>query len=625
MYFENIIIGAGPAGLQAGYYLHKYEIDYIILEKYDKCGASFETLPHSGHLLSINKKNIGSINKDLTFRNDYNSLINDKHIYLSRYSNHFYPKRDDMITYLNEYCENNSLNIEFNSNVVKVEKMNEDGKKLKLNYKITVLKENNDEIFYECDRIFVATGLNSMIIPENFAKLSDGNDSNIKHYGQYTKDYFLNESSFINKRVLLVGGGNSSYEVANMIYKVANSVVIMSKSEQKIYNNTKYFGHAHSLYLQDNITISENISTELINIEMLDNKYHLYYKIYNRANESDFIKEGIYGENSNFDIIILCTGWKLDKSIFNFSIDMTKNDKYPLVGINYGSINNKNLFFIGEPMHLFDYGKSSGGFIHGFRHLIKSCIHQLFGLSTQSSFKKFDIFNNHGFNFIEFNKLINYIIERINNTSSLYHMHGILSDKFYLLANGDMLYLHDIHINNMLDIENRAKEMETNINKMREAKENKAKEAKENKEEKEETSKLKKEENKEDSKLKEETSKLDVSKDKKKYNAQFRMLQLMEKKEKKPIIMPTIKTEPAEKLQVEIDITLFVITLEYELDKETQMPKSNKLHPVLRMFSSKSKKYIDLMHFDDNIFENFSASSYKDKLARAIKGYIAFN
>jgi hypothetical protein len=44
------------------------------------------------------------------------------------------------------------------------------------------------------------------------------------------------------------------------------------------------------------------------------------------------------------------------------------------------------------------------------------------------------------------------------------------------------------------------------------------------------------------------------------------------------------------------------------------------------MFSSKSKKYIDIIHLDDNIFETFNcASLYKDKLARAIKGYVAFN
>ena len=36
MYFENIIIGAGAAGLQAAYYCRRYEIDYVILEKADK-------------------------------------------------------------------------------------------------------------------------------------------------------------------------------------------------------------------------------------------------------------------------------------------------------------------------------------------------------------------------------------------------------------------------------------------------------------------------------------------------------------------------------------------------------------------------------------------------------------
>jgi len=35
-YYENIIIGAGPAGLQAGYYLQKNDIEYIILERKDK-------------------------------------------------------------------------------------------------------------------------------------------------------------------------------------------------------------------------------------------------------------------------------------------------------------------------------------------------------------------------------------------------------------------------------------------------------------------------------------------------------------------------------------------------------------------------------------------------------------
>ena len=56
------------------------------------------------------------------------------------------------------------------------------------------------------------------------------------------------------------------------------------------------------------------------------------------------------------------------KSIGN---NLTKNKKYPEINGKYESSNNTNLFFIGSLMHSLDCKKSSGGFIHGFRYLIK--------------------------------------------------------------------------------------------------------------------------------------------------------------------------------------------------------------------------------------------------------------
>ena len=38
----------------------------------------------------------------------------------------------------------------------------------------------------------------------------------------------------------------------------------------------------------------------------------------------------------------------------------------------WGSTKVKNLYFAGTPMHGRDYRKSSGGFIHGFRYLIRA-------------------------------------------------------------------------------------------------------------------------------------------------------------------------------------------------------------------------------------------------------------
>ena len=559
MYFENIIIGAGSAGLQAGYYLRKYEIDYVILEQNSECGGFYKQYPHSGKLLTINKKH-----KNIKY--DYNSIINDKNILFSKYSNNYYPKREDMITYLNEFWENNSLNVEFDKKVVQIEKINENGEKLKLNYKITV-DFNGDTEYYECDRLFMAIGLSSPIIPDNFKQEAiteqvdkgekdekdkgekdkrekdekdekdkgekdksekDNGEKNkgeknkgekdkkdkkdkgekdkkgekeendkkdtkielspIQHYIQYPKNYFIDHlSNFTDKKVLLVGGGNSSYEIASMIQSVVSETVIISRGSQYKLETTNYFGHVNSIYVNPYIKIIENIPIHKINIEKnkTTNQYFLYYNLPKLEDGDEGIKESIFGEdNSMFDIIILCTGYKLDITMFKFNVELAKGGKFPILGINYGSINNKNLYFIGENMHLFDHLRSSGGFTHGFRHLIKMCINQILGLSTKNSFKKFDIFNKNGFNFVELNKCISLIIERLNTSSSLYHMAGVLSDKFYLMGNGDMLYLYDIHIMNMIDIENRVKEMENNINIMKENRYAKGKEGKEEKDDK---------------------------------------------------------------------------------------------------------------------------------------------
>ena len=114
---------------------------------------------------------------------------------------------------------------------------------------------------------------------------------------------------------------------------------------------------------------------------------------------------------------------------------MTINNKYPLLLSNYESTNNINLFFIGSLMHSIDYKKSSGGFIHGFRYLIK--------LFTQINYKI-------PFNIMIFNKndegvksLAKYMYNRTNTTSSLYQMYGIMLDAFYT-DNNNIIYYNDL-------------------------------------------------------------------------------------------------------------------------------------------------------------------------------------
>jgi len=45
------ILGAGPAGLQLGYFFQKSGQDYVILERADRVGSFFERFPRLGELI----------------------------------------------------------------------------------------------------------------------------------------------------------------------------------------------------------------------------------------------------------------------------------------------------------------------------------------------------------------------------------------------------------------------------------------------------------------------------------------------------------------------------------------------------------------------------------------------
>ena len=55
-YYEYLIVGAGPAGLQMGYFLNQAQRDYLILETNGMAGSFFATYPIHRTLISINKR-----------------------------------------------------------------------------------------------------------------------------------------------------------------------------------------------------------------------------------------------------------------------------------------------------------------------------------------------------------------------------------------------------------------------------------------------------------------------------------------------------------------------------------------------------------------------------------------
>lgn len=409
--YDTIIVGAGPAGIQAGYYLQHLNTDYLILDKNDKAGSFFDSYPHSNSLISINKMYTGSDNPEFNLRHDWNSLLNDFNITFSKYSSKFYPDRESLVQYLNEFVSYYKLRVKYNTTVTKITKVDNQ-------FHLTIITNNKTKKLY-CKKLIIASGLSKPNIPHNIINA----DKHTIHYSQFTKNFFLDEKNleqYINKKVLILGAGNSAFEIANILNSYCSNVIIMGRNHTpKLAFATHYSGHLRSVYLPfyDTFFLKSNNGIDLVS----DSKQLIIGKTDDNLFElQKECKCCNYGENySGFYQIINCTGWKCDLEFFDDSIKPLHN-KFPILNSKYESINIPNVYFIGSLMHFFDREVSSGGFIHGFRYLI-------------DAFIKIN-YQNHSFTKIEYDnkrQLLDNIMKRVNTSSGLYQMFGELGDVFY--------------------------------------------------------------------------------------------------------------------------------------------------------------------------------------------------
>lgn len=429
MNFENIIIGAGPSALQLGYFFEKNNIEYIILEKEDCCASFFSKFPIANQLISLNKKNTGETNPDFNLRHDWNSLLNDEQFLFTDYSDDLYPNSDQLFNYLNDFSKKFNLKIEFGVNVQKINKNN-------LNYEI----KTNSKI-YTCKKLIMATGLSVKNFPKNIM-IQEG--VKIKHYGDINKTEFMTEiEKYRNKKVILIGGGNASYELANILDKYCSTVVIVG-SNKKLSIVSHYVGDIRTIYLPflDGFYLKSlnGIDSFERNIQYTITKNtDILSEFYNKYRITDAFNNDYYGKKLTYvDDIIFCTGWTFDNSIFNFKVKTTNNDKYPLINELYESENNTNLYFIGSLMHSLDFKRGSGGFIHGFRYLIKFFTQINYNLPLNIKY-----FSFKG-DMSCYDELTKHIFDRINYASSIYQLYGTLCDIFYFdKKTKKIVYVHD--------------------------------------------------------------------------------------------------------------------------------------------------------------------------------------
>lgn len=412
-----LIIGAGPAGLQLGYYLEQAGRDYLILEAAEGPGAFFEKFPRHRQLISINKVYTGYDDPEANLRWDWNSLLSDdEDLLFKNYSREYFPDADALVRYLQDFAARFELNVRYRTRVASVSKNG--------SFRVT----DEDGNTWTARRLILATGVSKPYVPsipgielsENYVDMS------------------VDPEDFVNQRVLIIGKGNSGFETADNLVGTTALIHIVSPEPLNLAWKSHFVGHLRAVnnnFLDTYQLKSQNavLDGTVRRIERLDNGQFRVHVAYSHAEEES--------ENLIYDRVINCAGFRFDAALFDDSCrpELTIKDRFPAQTSEWESTNVPDLYFAGTVMQMRDFKKTTSGFIHGFRYNVRA-LHRLFerkyhGLEWPS--RPVDTRPE---------ALVDTLLERINRTSALWQQFGFLGDLITLSEDGAGRYYEELPV-----------------------------------------------------------------------------------------------------------------------------------------------------------------------------------
>ncbi|WP_188188106.1 NAD(P)-binding domain-containing protein [Nonomuraea sp. SYSU D8015] len=416
---DYLVIGAGPAGLQLGYFLHRAGRTYQILEAGPAPSQFFRTFPRHRTLISINKKHTGWDDPELNLRMDWNSLLSDDpELLFTRYSDRYFPHADDMVRYLADFAKANELRVTYDSRVVRVDRPGD------RRGAFVVTDEHGRR--WEAHRVIVATGVTRPNVPPI--------------PGVETADLYATASTdpadYVNRRVLVIGKGNSAFETADNLIETAAVIHVAGPHSVRMAWRTHYVGHLRAVNngLLDTYQLkSQNalLDGDVRRIVRQPDGTYLVTVAFARADEVT--------KDIPYDRVILCTGFRFDASIFADGCrpELAIDDRFPALTPAYESVNVPDLYFAGTITQSRDFKRGTSGFIHGFRYGVRA-LHRI----LESRY--------HGVPWparmlaAQPGPLATAVIERVNRTSALWQQFGLLADVIVIDGDGLARYLEEV-------------------------------------------------------------------------------------------------------------------------------------------------------------------------------------
>lgn len=345
------IIGAGPAGLQAGYKMAGMGMNVRLLER-GQVGQFFRQFPRHRTLISINKVHTGLTDPETKLRYDWNSLLNDDGVLFPDVSKKYFPNADVYVEYLMQFATLLGDRITEGCEVTRISKTDD-----------LFTLECADGTAWQARSVIVATGVSRTWDPE-----IQGWDLVDKY-----ADFDTDGAQFDDKRVLVVGKGNSAFETADALIEHAQAIHVMSPNPLKLAWNTHFVGHLRAVnnnFLDTYQLKSQNavIDAAIKRVERNPDGSLRVTADMTAAKGHEIVLD--------YDRVIACTGFRFDASIFDAAIRpaLRHMDKFPAMTSQWESENTEGLYFAGTIMQCRDFKKTMSGFVHGFRHNVECLV-----------------------------------------------------------------------------------------------------------------------------------------------------------------------------------------------------------------------------------------------------------
>ncbi|MGI9532982.1 ArsO family NAD(P)H-dependent flavin-containing monooxygenase [Lutimonas sp.] len=349
--FDTIIIGGGQAGLSVGYFMKKTDLDYLLLDNQTKSGGSWLQTWDSLNLFSPSK---------------YSSLSGWQMPATQRE----YPTKDELLSYLSAYEKRYDFPIVRNTSVIQVSKKKD----------VFVIETNNGVLL--CKSVVSATGTAMAPFVPAYP-----NSDRYKGKQIHSIDY-RNTNGLRNKKVLIVGAGNSGAQILAEVSKVTTTkwvtleppVFLPEDIDGRylfVQANNSYFNKKEAAYTE-NISLSNIVQIESVK-EGLKNGVYKDYRPFKA-----FYDQGvIWSDDSkeSFDLVIWCTGFRSNLGHLE-KLGITHNNR--ITTENTGSIDVPGLWLVG-------YGNWTGfasATIYGVGKTAKHTVEEIISFFKKNSTQK---------------------------------------------------------------------------------------------------------------------------------------------------------------------------------------------------------------------------------------------